>query len=79
VHEAINNGYEVLEMHEVWHFEHTIKYDPETKSGGLFTEYINTMLKIKQEASGFPSTVQMDEQKSAYIDEYYEKEGRRLF
>jgi hypothetical protein len=75
VQEAVNRGYELLEIHEVWHFKNRIKYDPISKTGGLFTEYINAMLKIKQEASGFPSTVQTDEQKQAYIDEYYEKEG----
>ena len=25
------------------------QYDPKSKTGGLFTEYVNTFLKIKQE------------------------------
>jgi hypothetical protein len=75
VQEAVKRGYKLLEMHEVWHYKHRIKYDPESKTGGLFTNYINAMLKIKQEASGFPESVKSDEQKHAYITEYYEKEG----
>jgi hypothetical protein len=75
VQEAVERGYEIIEMHEVWHFTKRIKYNPVTKDGGIFTTNINTMLKIKQEASGFPTNVKTDEQKSAYVSEYYEKEG----
>ena len=44
----------------------------------MFKEYVNTFLKIKQEASGYPKDCVTDEQKRAYIDEYYEHEGIRL-
>ena len=36
------------------------------------------VLKIKQEANGYPKTCVTDEQKQHYIDEYYEREGIRL-
>ena len=67
---AIKKGYKVLKIHEVWHFPvHTDE---------LFKEYVNTFLKIKQEASGYPKECVTDEQKQRYIDEYYEHEGIRL-
>ena len=67
---AIEKGYEILKIHEVWHFPvHTDE---------LFKEYVNTFLKIKQEASGYPKDCVTDEQKQRYIDEYYEHEGIRL-
>ena len=67
---AIEKGYKVLKIHEVWHFPvHTDE---------LFKEYVNTFLKIKQEASGYPKECVTDEQKQRYIDEYYEHEGIRL-
>ena len=67
---AIEKGYKILKIHEVWHFpEHTDE---------LFKEYVNTFLKMKQEASGYPKECVTDEQKQRYIDEYYEKEGIRL-
>ena len=44
----------------------------------MFKEYVNTFLKIKQEASGYPEDCITDEQKQAYIEEYYEHEGIRL-
>ena len=67
---AIEKGYEVLEIHEVWHWEET--------TDELFSDYVNMYLKIKQEASGYPKHCVTDEQKQQYIDEYYEHEGIRL-
>jgi hypothetical protein len=48
---AIRHGYIVEKINSVWHCDQTD--DPETKSVGLFTGYVNMFLKIKQEASGF--------------------------
>ena len=67
---AIEKGYEVLEIHEVWHWEQT--------TNELFRGYVNMYLKRKQEASGYPKHCVTDEQKQRYIDEYYEHEGIRL-
>ena len=67
---AIEKGYEVLEIHEVWHWEET--------TNELFMDYVNMYLKRKQEASGYPKHCVTDEQKQRYIDEYYEHEGIRL-
>ena len=68
---AVELGYRIDYIYEVWHFEETYKE--------LFEEYVNTWLKIKQEASGWPSHVGDDEVKRRqYIDEYYEHEGIRL-
>ena len=33
------------------------KYDPHTLEGRLFADYINTFLKLNDEASGYPSWV----------------------
>ena len=55
----------------MWHF-------PNQRTD-LFEGYINTFLKIKQEASGWPSDVGEDEEKRlAYVEAYEEKEGIRL-
>ena len=67
---AIEKGYEVLEIHEVWHWEQI--------TDELFRDYVDTFLKIKQEANGYPKHCVTDEQKQRYIDEYYEHEGIRL-
>jgi hypothetical protein len=67
---ALEKGYQIVQIHEVWHF-------PEP-SDDLFKDYINTFLKIKQEASGYPKDCVTEEQKQHYVDEYLEKSGIHL-
>jgi len=68
---AVELGYEIQYPYEVWHFDQTCE--------GLFREYVNTWLKIKQEASGWPSWVGGDKTKrQQYIREYNEHEGIQL-
>jgi hypothetical protein len=72
---ALEKGYVVQRIYEVWHFDETEQYDPKTKTGGLFTNYVNTFLKMKQEASGWPEWCQSENDKWRYIRDYHEKEG----
>ena len=67
---AVELGYEVQYIYEVWHFKETCQ--------GLFEDYVNTWLKIKQEASGWPEGVNTEEEKQSYIRNYYEHENIRL-
>ncbi len=65
---TIVKGYTVVRIVEVWHFPQT--------SDTLFTEYVKTFLKFKQEASGFPPHVVTDVEKlMSYVKGYFEKEG----
>ena len=69
--EAIEKGYTVVCVHEVWHFLTTRR--------GLFKDYVNTWLKIKEEASGWPSHVGDDPLKrQRHLDDYRDKEGIEL-
>ena len=71
LHKAVALGYEIQYIYEVWQFDETCE--------GLFRDYVNTWLKIKQEASGWPSWVGDDETKrQQYFREYYEHEGIQL-
>ena len=38
---ALEKGYVVQRIYEVWHFDETEQYDPKTKTGGLFTDYVS--------------------------------------
>ena len=49
VKKAVQMGHMIAKIYEVWHFDQVSQYDPKSKTGGLFTEYVNTFLKIKQE------------------------------
>ena len=75
---ALDKGYELLEMYEVYDWTRSSQYDPRTREGGLFAHYVNTFLKIKQEASGWPDWCKTDEDKAKYVRDYEEKEGIKL-
>ena len=75
---AVEKGYKVMKIYEVYHWDTTSQYDRNTGTGGLFTEYINAFLKLKQQASGWPSWCQTEEDKQKYIQDYYEHEGIML-
>ena len=46
--QAQEEGYVVKRIHEVWHFP------PHQRKRGLFADYVNTWLRLKQESSGYP-------------------------
>jgi hypothetical protein len=75
---ALSKGYKLAKVYEVYHFKQTAQYDPETRTGGLFDEYVNTFLKIKQQASGWPRQDMTEEEKEHYIKQYEQKEGVKL-
>lgn len=75
VNKAVELGYRVEHIYEVWHWNESEQYNREEKSGGLFTKYINLFLKGKQESSGFPADVTTDEQKMKYKQDYFINEG----
>ena len=67
---AVEKGYRILYIFEVWHFE--------KKSNQLFKDYIDMFLKIKQETSDWPDGCQTDEARQSYLDDYERHEGIRL-
>jgi len=68
---AVELGYEIQHIYEVWHLPETCE--------GLFQDYVNTWLKIKQEASGWLEWIGEDETKrQQYIHEHEGREGIRL-
>ena len=75
---ALKMGYKILKVYEVWHFAKTKKWDGENIKSGLFTKYILTLMKLKAEASGYPSWVKTQEDKESYCASYYQTEGIRL-
>lgn len=70
IRKAIEKGYKIIEMYELWQYKVAT-----FKDGGLFTEFIDKFLKIKQEASGYPSWVNTEDDKDRYIKQYLEHEG----
>jgi len=71
---AVSKGYRILEIHEVYEYAVT-QYDSTSGVGGLFVEYIDTFLKLKAEASGYPSSVRTPADEDRYIEEFRQGEG----
>jgi len=69
---AVEMGYEMIKIHEVFHF------DEEHRRTGLFAEYVNTWLKLKQESAGWPAECVTEEQKAEYVRQYEEVEDIKL-
>ncbi|XP_070167752.1 uncharacterized protein [Polyergus mexicanus] len=46
---AVEKGYHVTAVSEIWQYKIS-QFDHTTRQGGLFAEYINTFLQLKQEA-----------------------------
>ena len=59
VSKAVEMGYGLMDVLEFGEYKVTC-FDRGTKSGGLFPEYVNMFLKLKQESSGYPSWVQSE-------------------
>jgi len=50
---AVEKGYRLIEVFEVYEYEVT-QYDPASGRSGLFVEYINTFLSLRQRLAGTP-------------------------
>ena len=74
VKKAVEFGYRVIRVHEIWQYKITC-YDKVLKKGGLFHEYIDEFFKQKVMCSGFPSDCVSDEDKKAYVQRLCTDEG----
>ena len=68
---ALEYNYKKIKIYHVWHFENTTCYDKKRKKGGIFTDYVNDFLKLKQESSGFPSNITILEEKQKFVNDYF--------
>ena len=73
----MKNGSILVEVHDVYEYQVT-QYDPQTRSGGLFVQYIDTFLKLKAEVSGYPSWVQSPADEDHYISYLFASEDIKM-
>uniref|UniRef100_A0A914I8M8 DNA-directed DNA polymerase n=1 Tax=Globodera rostochiensis TaxID=31243 RepID=A0A914I8M8_GLORO len=70
LNKALELGYVVTDLFEVWHYE---DWDDT-----LFRSYVNTFVGLKVQASGWPDGCVTEEQRQAYLDDFWQTEGIRL-
>ena len=75
---ALEEGYKVQEVFEVWDFTETSQCNPETGQDGIFTGYINKFMFGKYCYSGWPPNCSTDFEKESYIQAVFEHEGIKL-
>lgn len=63
---AVEKGYKIDQMYEAWHY---------TSSSTLFKGYVETFIRLKQEASGYPHDVNSEEEKAAFREAFKAKMG----
>ncbi|KAK3917051.1 DNA polymerase [Frankliniella fusca] len=68
VRKALQLGYIILKVEEVWHYPHTMQYDVKTGEEGLFSKFITHWMRKKIEASGWPSHCSTEEAKEEFIE-----------
>ena len=66
VHKALHKGYRILHIHQIYHFSETVT--------GLFQDYIDTWLKIKEEASGYPDWCTTAHLQRLHVQRFCERE-----
>jgi len=57
VRKAVEMVYGLMNVFEFWECEVTC-FDKDANTGGLFAEYVNMYLNLKQQLSGYPFWVQ---------------------
>ncbi|KAK3913494.1 putative DNA polymerase [Frankliniella fusca] len=68
VRKALQLGYIILKVEEVWHYPHTMQYDVKTGEEGLFSKFITHWMRKKIEASGWPSHCSTEEAKAEFVE-----------
>lgn len=75
LYHALDVGYRMVNVEEVWHYEKREKYDGRDSTTGLFTQYIDCFLKLKTQATGWPGWVKTEEDQDAFLQECKDREG----
>ena len=68
---AMELCYRIIKI-QVWHFQE------DQRERGLFTPYVNTWLKQKTEASGWPDHCDTQEKKEQFVKDFKVREGIKL-
>ena len=67
---AVEKGYKIVSVDEVWEWSEW--------SSELFSGYMNTFFKIKEEASGYPAWCKTEADKAQHVEQVFQTDGVRL-
>jgi hypothetical protein len=70
----VERGYRIIRLYEFYEYQVT-RYVQASGDGGHFAGYIDTFLKLKAEASGYPGWVRNPEDQGNYVEQFRVSEG----
>lgn len=57
IHLALEKGYEILRVHEVYQYPRTMQFDEKTGKDGVMSAYVRCFMAYKSMRAGGPTTV----------------------
>lgn len=72
---AVRKGYRIIKIYEAWHYETTTCFDKSTRTGGIFSGYIDMFINLETTYSGFSSWCKTQADKELFVTKFHEKEG----
>jgi len=75
---AISRGYKMVQVFEIWHYPESSQFNAEDNTPGLFSDYVNTFLKGKMEASDWPAGCTTTEARAEFLSDFHAAEGIHL-
>ncbi|KAK3917557.1 WD repeat-containing protein 41 [Frankliniella fusca] len=75
IHLAMEKGYKIETVHEVYQYPRTMKGNGETGREGLLSAYVRCFMALKAQASGWPADCTSDEAKQKYMDDVKKYDG----
>jgi hypothetical protein len=78
LHLAVQKGYQIVAVHEVYQYPGTMEYDPVTGKNGLLSAYVRCFMALKIQASGWPDGCEREEQKKRFLADVLKYDGITL-
>ena len=75
---AVEKGYKIMSVHELYQYPSTMKYDPQSGEDGLLSAYVRCFMALKIQASGWPPGCVTEDQKQKYVDDIFKYDGVRI-
>ena len=72
---ALQKGYALVTIHELYQYPGTMKYNPETGEDGLLSGYVRRFMALKIQASGWPEGCDTQEKQEKFVDDVIKYDG----
>ena len=75
LHLALEKGYTLVRIHEVYQYPESMQFNPETGEDGLLSAYVRCFMALKVQASGWPDGCDTPEKREEFIKNVKKYDG----